>query len=280
MSVQLADDRYQVVAVDTAASRVVKTIDVEGGGPLAIAAGSVWINAMTPLATCAVSRFRLGTLAAEAVVPTPCWQRGEIAALDGAVWVIDPAGDGHLVRIDPATNTPGAQVELPFVGGFLSASARSLFFADSVGGLYRLDPDATALERLADGFASLLHPAANGVWVQDGAAANFLAAPGGPTDTIAIDGFLVGADDAAIYVQQANAVDGTAQLWRYAVDGSPPRIVAEAPTIGTGDEERALGYVENAPVSVADGRVVALFLVHPLQSGEDPALFLQTAPVG
>ena len=286
LSVQLADGRYQVVAVDPAASEVLKTIDVAGGGVLAIAAGSVWIDAYTPLATCAISRFQLGTLATEAVVATPCWQRGEIAALDGAVWVVDPTGvnadgeGGHLVRIDPATNAPGARVEVVMAGGFLSSSADSLFFADSLTGVYRLDAGATDLDHLADEVATLLYPATDGVWVQDGPVANFFDAPGGPTHSIDIDGFLVGADDTGIYVQLANAVDGTAQLWRYAIDGGTPKIVAEAPTIGTGDEERTLNYADNVSLFVARGMLVKLFVVHALQSGEDPALFLQRVPVG
>lgn len=283
MSVELPDDKFQLIAIDAATSTILERVDTDGGGPVALASGSVWVGTSNYAGQCAVVKFQPDTLDTEGKLDAPCWLTGlQIAPLDGAVWFLDPTGvdgDGkntHLVRLDPATLAPGVSVELPTPNGFLRWSRSAIFYGDGIGGIFRLDPVARALEPIPGTPFDRVFPVGEGVWRQREQTAELFTGAAAPGETIDIDGSLVAVDDNALYADLPND-DGT-QLWRYPTNGDDPAVVADAITIGTGAEERTLRFADNEPLLTVPGLIVKLWLVSPTTGGAAAALFLQAVP--
>ncbi len=284
-SVQLPGDDFQLLAIDTATSKVVHTVHTDGGGPVVVAGGSVWLGSASLAGGCAVARFDPRTLAETGRLTTPCWLGGvQLAPLADAVWYLDVTGvtadatGAHLVRIDAGTLEPGVRVEVPTSNGHLTASRSAIFYGDEGHGTARLLDGDTALQPVDGMGPGQQFPAADAIWQQVGQTAQRLDGHGTPSQKIDIDGTLVAVGDDAIYVELASGTDATPQLWRYPLDGTAPAIVAAGPSIGTGAEARILRYAANAPILTSPGLIVAMWTVYATAGGGDAAMFVQVIP--
>lgn len=259
ISVAHEDDRYEVQAIDPATGEVIRQVDADGGGRVAVAAGSVWVGEYTGITSCSITRLDPASLAVQATIETVCASLGtDFAARGDEIWWSDTTGidaDGngaHLRRIDPATNeTTTDAVELPFAFGFLQATPDAIFYSDNVKGTFRLSAGSTEFEPLGV-FAGLWFPAGEGIWIQEGTTVRFVTGADGPERSLPIDGTLVAADSTAVYSERFEP-DGRRLLWRYGVDGGSPVQVATGGTVGSGIEQRQLGYFDNDPFLVTPG---------------------------
>ncbi|MEO5901077.1 MAG: hypothetical protein ABIR68_13265, partial [Ilumatobacteraceae bacterium] len=281
-SVQLPGDDFQLLAIDTATSDVVQRVHTDGGGPVVVAGGSVWLGDATLAGGCAVARFDPRTLAETGRLTTPCWLGGvQLAPLADAVWFLDVTGvtadatGAHLVRIDAGTLAPGARVELPTSNGHLTASRSAIFYGDDAHGTIRLLDGHTALQPVNGVQPGRQFPSGDAIWQQVDRTAQRLDGHGTPSQKIDIDGTLVAVGDNAIYVELASGTDATPQLWRYPIDGTAPTIAATGPSIGTGAQARTLTYADDAPIVTAPGSIVKMWTVSATTGGGDAAMFVQ-----
>src|SRR5205814_8787440 len=142
------------------------------------------------------------------------------------------AGPGRLHRIDPATKQADSGLALPIAGGRLLASAEAVFYGDvsNDGHWFRLGASDTAFVDLGllprDPIAG-----ATGLWAQTIGGAGRFAAPGGPQDTVPIEGNLVAADERAVYASRDTPVADADNLWRYPLDGSAGEPIAAGTTV-------------------------------------------------
>ncbi len=266
LSIAHPDDRYEVSAVDPTTGEVVRQIDTAGGGRVAFAAGSVWVGEVGGTASCSITRLDPTDLGVQATIPTVCGSLGSdfVASADSIWWSditgIDADGKGaHLRRVDPATNeTSTDAIELPFAFGFLQATDEAVFYSDNVKGTFRLSGGSSAFEPLGV-LAGLWYPAGEGIWVQEGTMARFIAGAGGTERSLPIDGTLAATDSVALYTERFEP-DGRRLLWRYGLDGGAPVQVATSATVGSGLFRTQLGYWNNDPFLVAPGGEVAMKL--------------------
>ncbi len=275
------DDTYKLVAADPASGQILNQVTTLGGGQVAVAAGSVWVGEFTGGTDCSTTRLDPVTLAVQATIPTPCDFFGTTLASTGdAAWFIDRTLESYtkdgLRRIDPASNTPGDPVILPFFNGFLQGTATGMIYGDegTDKGWYRLPVGQTQLQSLGARQAPVF-PAGAGIWDQNDVVAEFFNGDGPAAQTIPIDGPLVGADDQAVYVEQTSNLDSSSELWRYPVDGSNPVLVATPPQ-PYGD--KTFSYFDNDPLLVGPGGLVKLWVAIATDTSES-ALFAQWIPV-
>jgi hypothetical protein len=287
-----ADGTAAVLAVDTAAGRVIAEVTLESANRVEVTADSVWVGGTTATLTCVIARFD-HALAPRATIEVPCDVGGPaFGRLGDTVWFLDrttadaDARNGHLRRIDPATNAVGENVGVPFVNGHLiSGDGALLWHADPVDAaspevaVYRLEEGSTALESLGrpDGFA--LRAGGRGVWSQGDRGIIYREDADEVPRTFGVNGTLVAADATGAYVAGASGFDGTPELSRYGVDGTEPVVVARGVTLDTSAGSATLGYGVDAPLAVGGGRAAQLWLV---PTPDDPArkdLVLQVVQV-
>ena len=216
----------------------------------------------------------------QATVATPCDVFGTTLASTGdAVWFIDRTLESYtkdgVRRIDPATNTPGDPVILPFFNGFLYGTTTGLIYGAGLDqGWSRLPIGQTQLQSLGVHRAPVF-PAGAGLWNQNEQVAEFFSQDGAATQSIPIDGPLAGADDQAIYVEQSSTADFTSELWRYPTSGADPALVAGVPE-PYGD--KTFSYFDDDPLLVSPGGLVKIWVAIATNTSES-ALFAQWIPV-
>jgi hypothetical protein len=293
LSVQKADQAYELLEVDPASGSILKSVPTNGGLEVAVAGGSIWLGSNGPTdGTCAIVRFEPGTLVEQAKLPVGCLIAPRITATNDAVWWVDIStadANGHgarLRRIDSVTNEIGAGVELPAIHDFIQSSHTTVFAGGDLA-----DPNTYRLGSGESSFVSMGVvpgsgvPSNGGLWTQlvaNGQAepeAAFYSAAGGPQQRLAIDGRLVGADDEAVYAARFGQ-DGREELWRYAADGSTTTQVALGTTLQTTSGEIALSYgMTGGRFLVGNGWAVASWMVFGLTTPNVPALVVQVAPL-
>ena len=70
---------------------------------------------------------------------------GQLAAAFGSIWI--SSGDGHLKRLDPATNKFIADIEVPALADALAAGAASIWLTDPVNSaLVEIDPQTNTVK--------------------------------------------------------------------------------------------------------------------------------------
>jgi hypothetical protein len=286
-----------------------------GGGLLAVAAGSLWAGEFdTADNICRVARLDPVTLAVQANVPTVCAGISRytlFTVLDDAIWFVDKTGadattgaGGHLRRIDPATNavdtSPGGNLEMPFVSDSMTvysgsnlvfaSTGKALIYGDRFHGLYRLTPGSTTFESMGvpDIGGLGLFPAGLGVWTQvdlnpQGQAeleADYSTKLGTVDLHVPFEGRLVGADEAAVYVEQSDVENVPASLWRYPIDGTAPvqiGIAASVPSQG-GQQNLVYRNILEPPI-IGPSSVVQLWTVPSPDDSSSSYLVLQSMPL-
>jgi hypothetical protein len=293
LSVQTADQAFELLELDPANGTILKSVPTNGGLEVAVAGGSVWLGTNGPTdGTCAIVRFEPGTLVEQATLPVGCSIAPRITATDDAMWWVDIStadANGHggrLRRIDPATNEIGPGVELPAIYDFILSSHTTVFAGGDLAdpNTYRLSSGDATFVSLGS-VPALAFPADGGLWTQviaNGQAqpeAAFYSGAGGPQQRLAIDGRLVGADDQAVYAARFGQ-DGRDELWRYAADGSTTTLVAPSATLQTTSGQMALSYGgTGGRFLVGEGWAVASWMVYGLTTPNVPALVVQAAPL-
>jgi hypothetical protein len=273
LSVEQPDDTFELLAVDAEAGTIVRRARSSGGGQVAYAAGSVWVNEFTDTSgPCSVTRLDPVSLTPQATVPTGCSSLGTaMAATRDAVWVNDPTGldlDGkgaHLRRIDPNTNALTTEVPLPFASGTLAASASHVFYGDDrIGGRghFRLPDGGTTLEPLGGPDVGPRFPVGDGVWTQQGGAASRFATGAGASQRIDIVGSLVAADTRAVYAAEPEYPGDpqSGRLWRFPLEGGKPMVIARSSSSGSGADRRSFDLSAPGPLLVSDTGLVKLWV--------------------
>jgi hypothetical protein len=255
-----------VLAVDSSTGAIKKKATSVAIGRTGWLGGSLWVGEFdrSDAAFCEISRLDPVTLVAQAKVPTVCGPRGltEFATVGDAVWFIDPTGadangvGGHLRRIDPATNKvdtgPNGSLDMPLIplaigipgtGAMFASTSDGLIVGNRQQGVYRLSAGSDAFEQiqLPQTFANLF-PAGTGIWTQteigtSGApegVVTFASGDPGSDVQVPITGYLVGADDAAVYATPPIEDGQLDELYRYPSDGSTPTRIATSGTVPSG----------------------------------------------
>ena len=211
LSVRLADGTDAVVTTNSMLDQPPVQVPLAGGGPVAIAGGSVWVGETTADGTCAIARLEPHTLVTAASVPIPCDQgNAAIAALGDDIWYVDASAAGAdgtgavLRRLDPSNqpSTTTIAIPIPLTGTTLTQGT------DAASIVLRSNDHALFLAKGAaafDDLGALPGPAfgvSAGVWSADPATGvASLNGPGGVVATIPITGHLVGADEHGVLVE-------------------------------------------------------------------------------
>ena len=270
LSIVLPDAHYAVVAADAQHGQIRMQVDASSPGGVAFAAGSAWVGETTPGGVCSIVRRDATSLAVQASITVPCtFNQPLFKALGQAIWFIDQTavgtdGKGALLRmIDPATNQVSTTAApLPYDGGSLVSSTGStaLIYGDIGKVSVFLATGATAFTPLAT-LQLPFDAVSRGAWTQDASTGTAsLVGPSGVIATIPVGGIIVGADDRAVYVEGAPALDGSGMLWRYPADGSTPVWIAQGAAVGTANGNEALVYDDDAPLLVGDHAIVKIWL--------------------
>jgi hypothetical protein len=277
-SILKPDDSTQLVSVDTTNGTPGPTISTTGSGGLFLLDGSLWLAEDDPTGNnkCSLERLDPATLAQQATIPVGCGLTGvQAAPVADGVWWLDGStadGDGHggMIRhIDPATNTVDRSVVVPFVSGFLGSSPTTVIYgsSDEGSGWFRLLQGATSFTSMTlPGQTFGLYAQGEGVWFQPvqnlgpQPEADFYTSGSAPDKSIPIDGTLVGANDQAIYVDSPNSNPDS--LMRYPFDGSATTAALTGATLTTSNGDHDLGYFDNDPLIIANGKVAKLWLVN------------------
>ena len=257
--VAFGDTHASLLAVDTATGKVRTKAAAVAVGGLGWAAGSLWAGEFnrSDKVWCEVSRLDPVTLAVQAQVPTICSDQGRssFGVVGDAIWFIDGTGaaangtGAHLRRIDPATNkvdpNPGGNLDLPYLppgigiptaAAILASTSAGLIVGDRHNGIYRLSAGSDSFEQIVlPATASTLFPTGAGVWTQtevgtSGAPEGVVTfATGDPASDVkvGINGYLVGADDSAVYATPPLETQQLDELWRYPTDGGAPTRLAQ-----------------------------------------------------
>ena len=119
---------------------------------------------------------------------------------------------------------------------------------------------------------------ATGLWAQTIGGAGRFAAPGGPQDTVPIEGNLVAADERAVYASRDTPVADADNLWRYPLDGSAGEPIAGGTTVAGIAGGLPLKYPGLRMLARA-GRVVTLWLASSSAASSGSTLYVQTVVV-
>jgi hypothetical protein len=259
------------------------------GGRLAYAAGSVWsAEFMRKESECSVSRLDPQTLDVRARVTTVCFDgRTVMVTLDDAPWFIDPTGAGangagaHLRRVNPATNaldtTPAGSIELPFANsllgiaiGVMASTSEGVFFGERQDGVFRINAGDHTIDPLGKPGAGYgFFAAGTGVWTQtsigtseepEGMAEHFTGDATSAARAI-LTGYLIGADNAAVYGSDAADEDQADGFWRFPIDGGSERLATSGLVdSGFGGQVRLSYRDPGAPLLIGDGLAVKLWI--------------------
>ena len=271
LSIGYEDQRQGLVAIDPVGQVVVAQIETEDRGQLASAADSVWVSTTTE-GGCIISRFDRSLLL-QSTIEVECVLSlfpPQLIAAGDAIWVHQP--EVGLRRIDPADNTLGESVPLPFPNGYLRSTGDTIFYSDPDEGTFALTPGAGAFAELGTE-SVLVYPGGDGVWEQSADSVLFYAASGVPPVRVATDGTLVGAIEDTALVER-NTETGP-ELWGYPADSGTPTLLATGPTVGSGSEQTTLDYFDNDPPITSGGLIVKFWVVHPQSDDSPTALFVQ-----
>jgi hypothetical protein len=276
LSVRFEDQHSELVAVDPAGQNIVGRLETEKAGQIVFAADSVWMST-TKSSDCVLDRFD-ASLERIAAIELDCsigFFAPQVVAAGDIPWVyLDGPG---LAPVDPAANTVGETLDLPFANGYLRSTGEAIFYSDVAEGIHLLAPGASEFERFPGGHI-LVHPAGTGFWEQGDESIVHYPAPEASPTTIATDGALVGALEDAALVE--HRVAGGSELWAYPADESEPRLVAVSPQIGAGSEERALDYFDDNPPISSSALVVKVWQEFPHTGDDEGAVvFVQTIPI-
>ncbi len=296
-SILKPDYSAALVSVDTTTGAPGPTIDTPGSGSDFTLAGSLWQAEDDPTGygKCSLVRLDPATLEQQATIPVVCDIGGvqAVPVADGVWWLdrstSDADGKGAMIRhIDPATNAVDRSVELPFANGYLSSSTSTVFFGDpsADAGWYRLLPGATSFVSLPLPAQTVkFYAAGEGVWFQPegfntGALseADFVSASTTPDKVISIDGILSKADEQSVYVDVPGGTNPDV-LMRYASDGSAPAAILSGTTLTTANGHQDLGYFDNDPLLIANGKIAKLWLVRDWPDAGTTTVVAQTASV-
>jgi hypothetical protein len=283
LSVQLPDSSYVVVSADPGRGQIERQVTAAGGGPVAVAGGSVWVGEATG-GSCSILRLDPTTLSTQATISIPCFFHSPtFAALGPSIWFIDPSAmDTNLAgavlrQIDPATNKPTAiAAPITYAGGNLVAGTGATSIVDGYSQDTLFMPlGATAFQSLGP-LQAPLDGVSRGVWTwtSDTDTAT-LTGPAGPLATIPIGGSMIGADDQAVYTAGGPGSAGDDTLWRYPADGSAPSQIATGSTVGTALNTADLGYFDDWPFLIGSQAAVKLWLPTSRTNHQDRALDLQ-----
>jgi len=271
LSVGYEDQRQELVAIDPLGQVVLAKTETEDRGQLAFAADSVWVSTTTE-SGCIISRFD-PSLVLESTIEVDCVLSlfpPQLVAAGDAIWAHQP-GFG-LTRIDPANNSLGGSVPLPFPNGYLRSTGDTIFYSDPNEGNFTLTPGAGAFEELGT-TSVLVYPGGDGIWEQSADSVLYYAGSGVPAVRVATDGTLVGATEDTALVER---ITGSGpELWGYPADGGTPTQLATGPTVGSGSEETTLDYFDNDPPITSEGFIVKFWVVHPQSDDSPTALFVQ-----
>jgi hypothetical protein len=294
LSVQKADQTFELLEMDPASGAILKNVPLTGGGVVAQTAGSLWVGVDDPSGSnkCSIVRYEPGTLVVQQTFPVGCDFLGPMFAVtDATVWWLDRStadADGHggLLRpIDPATGVTGPGVELPSINGYVVSSRTTVFYGSDLHDLntYRLGAGDSTFASMGE--IPLGFPADGGLWTKTTANGQgqsewgFYTGPGGPQQRLTIEGSSVGADESALYASRTGA--GGDQLWRNPTDGSAPSQIATSTTIQiSGGIPQVLYYGANGgQVFVGDGWAIGAWLVAGFATPNTSALVVQAAPI-
>lgn len=292
LSVQLAQGVFEVVAANPKTGMITARTDAQGGGQVAVSAGSIWVAEFTGGSVCSVTRLDLTTLDVRATIPTTCTSYyTELAATAKSLWYQDTAGlragdpGARLRWIDAATNQVSGSVELPYAFGpdratDLRATDTSVFFGfDADAGYNEL-----RLRVGEDRFTPIPTPGrrtllvGDGIWTQVEDTASYVTRADAPDRSVTIDGSLVAADETALYVQRFGAQGSVRELWRHPLDGEPPTRLASGATIGTAWGDQTLDYFGGEPIFGGPTALVKLWLVYASDDISESRVLAQWTP--
>ena len=293
LSVRMPNGTFEVLRVDPEDGRITTRVDAQGGGQVAVTEGAIWVGEFTGGFTCSVTRLDSATLDVQATVATPCTQYyTELAATADALWYQDIAGlqpgdpGAKLSWIDPATNQVAGSVALPYTLGTststdLRATDTSMFFgfnADDGYHVLRLRPGDDGVISLPTR-EMLTVPVGDGIWAQEPeGTASFFSTSGGPDRSIAIEGTLVAADNASLYVQRFGAQDYVPELWRYSLDATAPVVLARGATIGAAWGDQTFAYTRAGPLFQFPSGLAQLRLVYATQDISESRVLIEWIP--
>ncbi len=312
------DFTWELLALDPGSGKVKQRAPATALGGLAWAAGSIWAGEFKRGDSgCQVSRLDPATLAVQANVPTICGGQGltALAAAGDAIWFVDRTGadtsghGAHLRRIDPARNiidtSADGSVELPFVTDVLGApgpirlitnqiftsTSSGLIFGDGQNGAYRFVP-GSGIDPLGKPGGSISFgrfAAGDGVWSQTTVGTfdqpegtvGFYTGGSAPDTELGVNGYLVGADESAVYSSYAVSDDEADGLWRYPLDGSVGERIATGATVpnGFGGQLRLSYRTPDAPLLIGNHVAVKFWIVASPTENDQAALAMQAAPV-
>ncbi len=312
------DVKWKLLAVDPSSGKVKRDASAVVLGRLAWADGSLWVGEFNRGDVgCQVSRLDPVTLTVQANVQTVCGGQNAtaFAAVGDAIWFVDSTGadaggrGAHLRRIDPATNkidtSADGSVELPFITDFLGApgpislmpsqlfasTSSALIFGDHQNGAYRFVPGSgiDPLGKPGGGVELGRFAAGDGVWIQTTigtfdepeGTVGFYTGGSTPDTELGVNGYLVGADDRAIYSSYSANDDEVDGLWRYPVDGSPAERIATSGYVpnGFGGQQTLLYRNPGAPLLLGDHVAVKFWIVVSSTENTQSALMIQAAPL-
>jgi hypothetical protein len=279
----------EVIAVDTTTGSISRSVGFQNVTGVAAVSGSVWVavgNFVNNTGTCELQRLDAATLSKQAAVSVDCIQENgfevpQLFADSQALWV----SDGSTVRaVDTNANQLGAPVALPVSGssGHIAVTDQVVYDEDigsDQGHWYRLGAGETSFSDLGvlPGFGDAV-VGGGGLWLDaaDLSGEQRFTTSNTPDAKLPIDGTLAAADDVALYVARDDVTTSHSELWRYALDGTAPAIIAQNDVsvpllLGS----QALSYASAAAYTFASDKLVASWL---LSQGTASVLYVQ--PVG
>jgi hypothetical protein len=267
-------------AIETSKGRLAATLPVHQAGPLAIAQTLWGVDLVEPAADCSVSSVEPESLRVLASVSVPCGAFGlpaQLASTSDAVWYA-PLGT-TLTRIDAATGATST-FDLPVSGGLLSATDSTVFYRDA-GNFYSMPSGGGAFTLVASiaSFQSGI-PGGEGVWLADGGQANLIV-NGQPVESMPLPegSRIVAADSGGVYVE--TSLVGSSELYRVAIDGGSPTLMARVTDLATESGSVSLDYgpEDGSPLVLSESELVRVWLVPSVAAPGTTSIAIQSAEI-